>query len=397
MKTQSSSTLATTTAMVAMASAFLMACDQKAEPPGGAPKHAPQVAFVTLTPKPLLLKTELPGRVEPTLVADVRPQVSGIVQSRRFKEGSDVKAGDVLYQIDPATYRAGVDSAQAALAKAEANLVTVKLKAARYKELAGIKAVSQQDADDAAASLQQADAEVASARALVESQRINLDYTRVVASIGGRIGRSAVTQGALVNANQPTALATIQQLDPVYIDITQPSAALSALRRSVAAGNLKSGGAKVRLVLEDGTPYPLEGTLKFAEASVNEATGAVTLRAEFPNPHGELMPGMYVSAVVEEGTRENALMVPQQAVARDATGRPQAAVIDSESKLQMRDITTERAIGDQWLVSGGLVAGDRVVVEGGQKAQPGMAVDAKPYVKAAPVKVASTNASSSQR
>ncbi|WP_180127595.1 efflux RND transporter periplasmic adaptor subunit [Rhodoferax sp. BLA1] len=376
-------------AVLATVSALaLVACGEAPQPPATAGQGVPQVSVHTLQPQRLALTTELPGRVAPALIAEVRPQITGLVLQRRFKEGSDVKAGDLLYQIDPATYRANVDSAQATLAKAEANLVTVKLKAGRYKELAAIKAVSQQDADDAAASLQQAEAEVSSAKATLQTQRINLDYTHITSPISGRIGRSSVTQGALVTANQASALATVQQLNPIYVDVTQSTSTLLAIKRAMDAGTLKSGTAKVRLVLEDGSVYAQPGKLQFSDVTVDKSTGAVTLRAEFPNPRADLLPGMYARAVLEEGVLEQALLVPQLAVARDTTGKPYAFVVDSDGKLQQRTLTTNRAVGDQWLVSEGLQPGDVVVVEGQQKARPGQAVQAQPYVPAAQKTVA---------
>jgi len=371
-------------AVLAVVSALaLAACGEAPQPPTTGAQGTPQVSVVTVQPQRLALTTELPGRVAPALIAEVRPQITGLVLQRRFKEGSDVKAGDLLYQIDPAIYRASVDSAQATLAKAEANLVTVRLKAGRFKELAAIKAVSQQDADDAAAALQQAEAEVSSAKAALQTQRINLDYTRITSPIAGRIGRSSVTPGALVTANQANALATVQQLDPIYVDVTQSTSTLLALKRAVSAGTVKGGAAQVRLVLEDGTVYAQPGKLQFSDVTVDQTTGAVTLRAEFPNPRAELLPGMYARAVLEEGVLEQALLVPQPAVGRDTTGKPYAFVVDAEGKLQQRTVTTDRAVGDQWLVSEGLKPGDVVVVEGQQKARPGQPVQAQPFAPAA--------------
>lgn len=371
-------------AVLATVSALaLAACGEAPQPPATGGGGVPQVRVITVQSQRLPLTTELPGRVAPALIAEVRPQITGLVLQRRFKEGSDVKAGDVLYQIDPATYRANVDSAQATLAKAEANLVTVRLKAGRFKELSAIKAVSQQDADDAAASLLQAEAEVSAARATLQTQRINLDYTRITSPISGRIGRSSVTAGALVTANQSSAMATVQQLDPIYVDVTQSTSTLLALKRSMDAGTLKTGTAKVRLVLEDGSVYAQPGKLQFSDVTVDQTTGAVTLRAEFPNPRAELLPGMYARAVLEEGVLEQALLVPQPAVGRDTTGKPYAFVVDAEGKLQQRTVTTDRAVGDQWLVSEGLKPGDVVVVEGQQKARPGQPVQAQPFAPAA--------------
>ena len=366
-----------TALLAAVAALALAACGEPPHPPNMGGNGTPQVAVTTVKPQRLALTTELPGRVTAALVAEVRPQVGGLVQERRFKEGSEVKAGELLYQIDPATYRASVDNAQATLAKAEATLVSARLKAGRYHELSAIKAVSQQEADDAAASLLQAEADVGAARATLQTQRINLAYTRITAPISGRIGRSTVTPGALVTANQAAAMATVQQLDPIYVDVTQSSGTLLALKRSLENGRLKSGTAAVRLVLEDGSVYPQAGRLQFSEVTVDQNTSAVTLRAEFPNPRGDLLPGMYAKAVIEEGVIDQAVLVPQPAVSRDSTGKPVAFVVDGDGKLAQRALTTERALGDQWLVGSGLKAGDRLVVEGQQKARPGQPVEVK--------------------
>lgn len=371
------------TSLVALACVTaLAACGKPPMGPGAAPQGTPKVSTVVVQPQPVVLTTELPGRTSAVLVADVRPQVTGILQSRRFVEGSSVKAGDLLYQIDPATYQAAVDSAEAALAKAQATQHTTRLKADRYRELIAINAVSQQDADDADAALLQANAEVASAKAALTSARIDLAYTRVTSPISGRIGKSSVTAGALVTANQSSALATVQQLDPMYVDVTQSSNTVLRLKRAIADGQLGGATAKVKLLFDDGTAYPLEGKLQFSDVTVDANTGSVTLRAEFPNPKGELLPNLYVRAVVEEGTVSQALLVPQQAVSRDATGKPRAFVVDGDGKLQQRELFTERAIGNQWLVTGGLQAGDVLVVSGQQKAQPGALVEATPYQSA---------------
>lgn len=351
------------------------------DPPGGAPPMptgTPEVAVITLQPQHLALTTELPGRVAAAVSAEVRPQVSGVVQKRLFTEGGNVKPGELLYQIDPATYQAAVASAEASLARAEATFASTRLKAARQRELAQIQAVSRQDSEDAEAALQQAKADVAAAQAALQTQRINLAYTRVTAPVGGRIGRSSVTPGALVTANQANIMATIQQLDPIYVDVTQSSSALLALRRSLGAGTVKSGTAQVQLLLEDGTPYDEAGTLEFAETSVDANTGSVTLRVRVPNPRGDLLPGMYARAVVEQGVVEDALLVPQRAVSRDAAGQAQVSLVDGDGKLVRRSVTADRAVGDQWLVTAGLKPGDRVAVEGQQKVAPGVSVRAVP-------------------
>ncbi|HEY6871536.1 MAG TPA: efflux RND transporter periplasmic adaptor subunit [Geobacteraceae bacterium] len=349
-----------------------------APPPAG----PPEVGVTVVQPKAVTLATELPGRTAPNLIAEVRPQVSGIVQKRLFIEGSDVKAGQVLYQIDPATYQAAFASARAAEARAEATLNTVQLKAQRYQDLVKIKAVSQQDNDDAQAALKQAEADVASARAAVETARINLAYTRVTAPISGRIGRSTVTDGALVTANQPAALATIQQLSSMYVDVTQSSAELLRLRQNLASGLLKHDGAnqaRVKLLLEDGSAYPLPGTLKFSEVTVDQSTGSLTLRAVFPNPKQILLPGMFVRAVVEEGVNPQAILVPQRGVTRNPKGEAMVMVVGADEKVEPRLIKVARTVGDDWLVSEGLKAGDRVILEGTQKARPGTQVKVVPF------------------
>jgi membrane fusion protein (multidrug efflux system) len=358
----------------------LSACGK---PPGGPPPApgTPVVGVMTVRMQPVVLDTELPGRTVPYLIADVRPQVNGIIKQRNFNEGSDVKAGQVLYQINPASYKASYDSSVAALAKAEASVRTARLKAARYKDLVLIKAVSQQDYDDAVAALGEAEADVGSARANVETSRINLDYAKVDAPISGRIGKSTVTQGALVTASQSTALTTIQQLDPIYVDVTQSSTTLLNLKDALANGDLqKSGsGAKVKLILENGRPYAQEGTLQFSDVTVNQDTGAITLRAVFPNPRADLLPGMYVRAVLQEGVKQHGLLVPQQAVSRDGAGKPQVFVVNADAVLEQRAIVTERAIGDQWLISSGLKDGDQLVIDGQQRAAAGVKVKVVPW------------------
>jgi membrane fusion protein (multidrug efflux system) len=348
-----------------------------------APKPAiPEVAIVTVSPERVVLTTELPGRTSAYFVAEIRPQVNGIVQERLFNEGSDVKAGSVLYQIDPAPYQAAYNNAVAALARSEANLPPIRLKAERYRELIAIKAISQQDFDNAAAALKQAEADIEYWKATVESARINLGYTRITAPISGRIGKSNVTIGALVKALQDSPLAVIQQLDPIYVDATQSSATLLRLKRNIASGLLKGNGpnqTRVKLLLEDGTPYPLEGALKFSEVTVDSSTGSFILRMVFPNPKQILLPGMYVRAVVQEGEIDRAILVPQQGVSRDPKGNAVALIVDGSSKVQQRMITVDRAIGDKWLVSSGLKPGERVIVEGVQKVRPGASVKVLPF------------------
>jgi len=339
----------------------------------------PEVGVVVMEPQTVRITSELAGRTSAYLVAEVRPQVGGIIQKRQFTEGADIKAGEPLYQIDPATYQAAHASAKAALSKAEAALMTAKLKADRYKDLVAIKAVSRQDYDDAAGALKGTEADVEAARAALETARINLAYTRVTSPISGRIGKSSATVGALVTASQSTALSTVQQLDPIYVDVTQSTTQMLRLKQNLASGRLKSDGlqqAKVSLTLEDGTRYPLEGTLKFSDVTVDQTTGSITLRAVFPNPDHLLLPGMYVRAVLEEGVNEQAILAPQQGVTRDPRGNATALVVSGEGTVEQRTIVIARAMGDKWLVSDGLAPGDRLIVEGLQKVQPGMQVNA---------------------
>ncbi len=357
-------------------------CGKQSGKVAQAPGAPPEVGVVVVEPQRVALTTELPGRTSAFLIAEVRPQVGGIVQKRLFTEGSDVRAGDVLYQIDPSTYHAAYNSAKAALGRAEANLNPVRLKAERYAELVKINAVSKQDYDDANAALKQAEADVEAGKAALETARINLEYTKVTAPISGRIGRSSVTNGALVTANQSAALATIQQLNPIYVDVTQSSAELLRLKRDMASGLMKSEGeaqAKVRLLLEDGSAYPLPGTLKFSEVTVDQSTGSIILRAIFPNPKQTLLPGMFVRAVLEEGVNEHAILVPQRGVSRDPGGNATVMVVGNEDKVEPRVIKVLRTVGENWLVSEGLKAGDRVILEGLQKARPGTPVKTVPF------------------
>jgi membrane fusion protein (multidrug efflux system) len=369
-------------AWAAVAAALLLAgCGNGPRQQAGQ-SHVPEVAVVTIEPRPIELTTELPGRTFAYLVSEIRPQVNGIIQKRKFKEGSDVKAGDLLYQIDPAPFQVAYNSAKASLGKAQANLPSIRSRAQRYKECLVDNAVSKQDYDDAAAAVQQAEAEIQYWKTAVEAARINLSYTRVTAPISGRIGRSSVTDGALVTAYQPTALATIQQLDPIYVDVTQSSAELLRLKRNLETGQLtadKDNEKKVRILLGDATSYSLEGTLQFRDVTVDPSTGSFTLRIVVPNPDHLLLPGMFVRAVVTEGIAEKAILVPQQGVNRTPKGEPVAMVVDDTANVQQRLLTLDRAVGDQWLVASGLSAGDRVIVEGGQKVRPGTAVKAVPF------------------
>ncbi|HUZ13778.1 MAG TPA: efflux RND transporter periplasmic adaptor subunit [Caulobacteraceae bacterium] len=365
------------TVVVAAALSALLAGCGGARPPAARPP--PTVAVVTIEPQAVTLTAELPGRTSPYEIADVRPQVGGIILERRFVEGSLVRAGQVLYRIEPAPYRAAYDQATAQLANAEANLVTTRLKAARYADLVKIHAVSSQDADDAEAAFKQAGATVMQDQASVEAARINLGFTRVTAPITGRIGISAVTKGALVTASQATALDTIQRLDPIYVDIAQSAAQVLALRQQMARGGLDASGAagaQVRLTLDDGSAYPAAGRMQFTDVTVDQTTGAVTLRAVFPNPSGLLLPGMYVRATVVEGVDPAGLLVPQQGVGRDQKGNPTALVVGPDGVVQLRQLQVGQTVGDKWLVTSGLAAGDRVIVEGLQSARPGAKVRA---------------------
>ena len=340
---------------------LLAACGQQRSSPVA--RAAPRVSVVTLHAESVPMSSQLPGRVAAYRTAEVRPQVSGIVLKRLFVEGSEVRAGQQLYQIDAAPYQASYDSAVAVEASARAL-------SERYKPLVAANAVSKQDYDNAEASYLQA-------RAAVETARINLVYTRVLSPIAGRIGRSMITEGALVTANQATALATVQQLDPVYVDVTQPSATLLRLQRESAAGLLRrdeSGQTRVQLQLEDGSAYAHPGALQFSEVTVDPGTGSVTLRALVPNPERLLLPGMFVREQIQEGVRQGTVLVPQQAVGHDQRGSPNALVVGPDNVVQLRVLQADRAVGDRWVVTAGLAVGDRVVVEGIQFARPGAKV-----------------------
>jgi membrane fusion protein (multidrug efflux system) len=337
-----------------------------------------------MQPQQITLTTELPGRTSAYRVAEIRPQVNGIIQKRLFTEGANVKAGDVLYQIDPALYQATFDNAKASLCRAEANLPAVQSRADRYRELAAEKAVSQQDYDDAVAALKQAEADVQYCKALVATARINLGYTHITAPISGRIGRSDITEGAIVTAYQPQALATIQQLDPIYVDVPQSTSELLRLKQRLADGRLNKEDKnqnKATLIMEDGSAYSREGTLQFQDVTVDPTTGSVTLRAVFPNPDGALLPGMFVQTVIKEGVNQTAILVPQQGVSRDRRGNPMALIVDAESKTARRMLTVDRAVGNQWLVAAGLAPGDRVIVEGLKMLRPGTPVNAIAFTK----------------
>lgn len=347
----------------------------------------PEVLTMTVKAQPVALTTELPGRTSANLVAEVRPQVSGIIQKRLFTEGAVVKAGQVLYQIDAAPFQAAYDSAQASLARAEASLPAIRSRVQRYRESLASKAVSQQDLDDVESSLRQAEAEVKYWKAAAQTARINLGYTQVSAPIAGHIGKSNVTEGALVTAGQAVPLATIQQFDPIYVDVPQSTAELLRLKKRMQGGQLTPDGAdqkKVKLILEDGSLYPWEGTLQFRDVTVDRTTGSVTLRAVFPNTENILLPGMFVRAVVPEGVNDKAILIPQQAVSRDPKGNPLTLVVGPDGKVALRPITLDRAIGNQWLVASGLDVGEKIIIEGSQKAMPGTVVKAIPSEQAGP-------------
>jgi membrane fusion protein (multidrug efflux system) len=408
-----------------LAAVVLQGCDRQQNSAAPPPPPVPEVAIVTVQTERVVLTTVLPGRTSAYGIAEIRPQVNGLVQKRLFAEGSDVKAGDVLYEIDSAPFKAVLDNAvanlevmkktadraraaqtasRAAITKQKATLDLARTSRQRFEDLLKDKAVSTADrdqavtgADVAQAALQEAEAQVESdghavsmaeagikqAEAGVETARINLAYTRIAAPISGRIGRSAVTSGAIVTAYQPVAMATIQQLDPIYVDVPQSTVELNRLKRSVEKSGANRGGAgqnKVKLIQEDGTAYPSEGTLKLSDVTVDPTTGSVILRIIAPNPDGTLLPGMFVRAAIEEGVEEHAIMVPQQAVSRNPKGNPMVLTVDAAGAVQPRPIVAIRAIGDRWLVSSGLAPGDRIVMEGMQRVRPGMVVKVVPFV-----------------
>lgn len=341
----------------------------------------PEVATVTIQTERVVLTKELPGRTSPYRVCEVRPQVNGIIQKRLFTEGADVKAGDVLYQIDPAPFQAALDNSKAALGRSEAGMPALRSRAERFRELLADKGVSRQDYDDAVAALKQSQADIQYWKAMVETARINLGYTSVKAPISGRIGKSNVTEGALATAQQPLALATIQQLNPMFVDVPQSTTEMLHMKERSAKGRLKTDGEdqrKVKLILKDGAEYSLEGTLQFRDVTVDPATGSVILRMVFPNPESTLLPGMYVRAVVQEGIAEEAILAPQQGVTRDPRGNPVALIVDDAGKVQQRVLMIDRAIGNQWLVVSGLKAGERLIVEGMMNVRPGAAVKVIP-------------------
>lgn len=398
---------------------FLTACNHRQEAP---PPPVPEVAVVTIKPQEVVLHSELPGRTSGYLVAEIRPQVNGLLQKRLFTEGAQVKAGQILYEIDPAPYeaafenananllttqkaadraRAVLETSKAALKRHQAVLDLAKTNLQRYENLVKTQAVSAMQRDQAAAdvkvadsALQVAEAQVSSdqqgveaadaavkqAKAAVRTARINLDYTKITAPISGRIGRSNITEGAIVTAYQPIPLATIQKFDPIFVDVPQSTVELNRLKRSLASGRLKENGTDtVKIFLEDGTAYPEEGSLKFRDVTVDPTTGSIILRIVVPNPNETLLPGMFVRAAIDEGVNQQAILIPQQAVSSDPKGTPTVLIVDAQGKVQQRTISTDRPIGSQWLVSAGLARGDCIIVEGMLKVRPGATVKTVPY------------------
>ena len=336
----------------------------------------PEVAIIKIQPQKAELTTELPGRTSAYRIAEIRPQVSGLIQKRLFTEGSDVNEGQVLYQIDPAPFEAAVNNVKASLSRAEATLPSIKLRAERYQELLADKAVSQQEYDDVTSSLKQAEAEIQFYKARLDSANIDLSYTKITAPISGRIGRSNITDGAMVTAYQPVALATIQQLDPIYVDVPQSTTEMLRLNRHLRDGKLNKNENqnKVKLFLEDGTEYPLMGALQFRDVTVDQTTASVTYRVVFQNPENILLPGMFTRVVVVEGVQEQAILIPQQSIMRDTKGNPLALIVNEDKAVEPRMLVIDRAIGNQWLVTSGLEIGDRLIVEGLQKVRPGAVV-----------------------
>ena len=368
---------------------FLVSCDKPQAP---SPQKGPtQVGIFIVKSQKVSITSELSGRTSPYKIADVRPQINGIVLQKLFREGADVKAGEILYQIDPALYTANYESAQANLAKAQASLVTVKAKAERYSDLIKINAVSKQDYDDADAMLKQVAADVAANKAAVDAARINLEYTRITSPISGRTGISTVTSGALLTANQNVALTTVQQLDPIYVDVIQSSAELNRMKHALESGIVKRAGpdaAKAKLLLDDNVSYPLEGKLELSDVTVDQGTGTVTLRAVFPNPKHDLLPGMFVRAILEEGVNEQGILVPQQGVTHDVRGNATALVLGADGKVELRVLELGDALADKWVVKSGLKVGDQLIVDGLQKIKPGataqaVLIDASSAVNAA--------------
>lgn len=371
-------TAAATAVGLAAIALTLAACGQKGGAAGMGMGGPTEVGYIVAQPQTVGLTTELSGRTSAFLVSDVRPQVGGVIKARLFEEGAIVHAGQSLYQIDPATYQATYNSAAASLAQAQAQALSAKLKADRYKTLVESGAVSKQDNDDAQAAAAQTAAAVAVQKAALDTARINLNYTKVAAPITGRIGKSAVTPGALVTANQATALATVQDLSKIYVDLTQTSAELLKLKQQFASGKLgKTNSATVTLKLEDGSTYPTPGTLEFSDVTVDPGTGSVTLRAVFPNPNGVLLPGMYVRASLTQGVAPSGILVPQTAISRDPKGGATVMLVGAKGP-EARPVTLGQTVGDKWLITSGLQPGDKVIVEGLMKVRPGAPIKAVP-------------------
>lgn len=379
--------------------ALLTSCERNPQGAHGGPPAAPagplEVEVFTVKTTPVTLTQELPGRISAFRVAEVRARVNGIVLKRLFTEGSDVKEGQLLYEIDPAPYQTALDSAQATLARAEAQLAAANLKEERYKTLIGSNAISKQDYDDAVANKRISEADVLSAKATVQTARINLTYTKVPSPVAGRIGISQVTEGAYVQTSSATLLATVQQLDRVYVDVTQPSSELLRLKRDLTSGRLKAdktGKAQVKLVHENGDIHPEEGTLEVSDITVNAMTNSVTIRAIFPNPRGDLLPGLFVRARLEEGSNPDAILVPQPAVSRNPKGEPTALVVGADNMVELRVLQTPRAVGSQWLVASGLKPGDQVIVNNLQKVRPGIPVKVVAAPSASPSAASTSSA-----
>ncbi|MFG0852694.1 efflux RND transporter periplasmic adaptor subunit [Pseudomonas sp. FYR_2] len=373
-------------ALLAFLSLSLAGCGDSAEQDEKAP--TPQVRVETLQLQPLAIISELSGRILAPRTAEVRARVAGVVLKRVYREGTDVKQGDVLFLIDPAPFKADHDSARATLAKAEATLYQARLQEQRYRELVDDKAVSRQEYDNAKASFLQADADVAAAKAALERTRLNLGYATVTAPISGRIGRAQVTEGALVGQNESTPLATIQQLDPIHADVTQSTRELNALRRALRAGELQQvgdGQARATLIQDDGSAYPLPGKLLFSDISVDPSTNQITLRSEFPNPDLDLLPGSYVRVRLEQAVQPKGLSVPQRAILRDSAGVPKVLVVDAQARVSDRQVVLGSAQGDRWVVSEGLTPGEQVVVEGLQHVKAGDQVQVDNATGAAPI------------
>ncbi|KQS03595.1 hemolysin D [Sphingomonas sp. Leaf357] len=359
----------------AMASTLALAGCGKTPPPAPPP---PSVGFVVMKTEPVTLTTELPGRIAAAETSDVRPQVSGVIRQRLFQEGSIVRAGQVLYVIEDAAYRASVLNAQGQLANAQATIRSTGLQADRYRQLVQANAISKQDSDNADAAAGQARAQVVAAQGSLRSAQVNLGFTRIRAPISGRIGRSAVTPGALVSNGQADVLATIQRLDTVYVDVSQSAAQLLDLKAAMSGGGVTNGSARVQLILPNGQTYPIEGTLQFAEVSVDQNTGSVTLRATFSNPQGLLMPGLFVRARIVEGVRAQGILAPQPGISRNERGQATALVLGPDNKIQPRIVTTGQTVGDKFVITGGLKPGDRLIVDGLVGVMPGMKVTPRP-------------------